>query len=155
METELANHPLFSLVDEVGLLNGRFKSAFAAVRKSVHLGETEMTVLNSVIQAERPPTVAQIGRSLGIARQLVQRAANMLKAQGLVELLPNPDHKRALLLVGTAKGRAIKAEADTAGKAIVERLDEGFDLQAVRETARQLRNIRKALEDQLRSGGFG
>jgi DNA-binding MarR family transcriptional regulator len=148
------SHPLFLLIDEVSLLNGRFKSAFAAVRKSVGLGETEMTVLNSVVQAGTPPTVPQIGRSLGIARQLVQRAANSLKEQGLIEFLPNPDHKRALLLAATAKGTALKVEADAAGNAIVGRLDTGVDLAAVGDAAQQLQRIRKELEKQLNTGGY-
>lgn len=141
---------LFAVVDEVGRLNGRFKSAFVDARKGVGLGETEMTVLNSVVEAERPPTVPQIARSLGIARQLVQRAANSLIERGLIRTAPNPDHKRALLLVAQPAGLAAKRQADVIGSQIVSRLGSGFDLASVERAARELRSIRGALEASLR-----
>ena len=137
---------LFALVDEVGRLNGRFKSAFVDARKGVGLGETEMTVLNSVVEADRPPTVPQIARSLGIARQLVQRAASSLIERGLITTAHNPDHKRALLLVAQPAGGAAKRQADVIGSRIVARLGSGLDLASVERAARELRSIRRALE---------
>ena len=93
-----SRNALVGLVDEIARLNGRLKSAFAASRRAVGLGDSEIMVLNAVVEAERPPTVAQIGRSLGHPRQIIQRAANSLVADGLIETRPNPDHKRAALL---------------------------------------------------------
>jgi DNA-binding MarR family transcriptional regulator len=150
-----SDHALFALVEEVSLLNGRFKTAFANVRKSVALGETEMTVLSSVVRAAQPLTVPQIGRSLGIARQLVQRAANALCAQRLVEATDNPDHKKAMLLIATARGRAVKMAADKSGNAIVARLEKDIDPALVKETAIHLHAIRKILEQNIRTGESG
>lgn len=141
---------VFTLVDEVSRLNGRFKSAFVDVRKGVGLGETEMTVLNSVVEAERAPTVPQIARSLGIARQLVQRAASNLIERGLIATAPNPDHKRALLLVAQPAGREAKRQADVIGSRIVATLGASFDIASVESAARELRSIRRALEASLR-----
>ena len=104
MDSSILRHPLTSLVDELARLHGRFKSAFAAARDETGLGSTELLVLNAVVEAERPPTVPQIGRSFGQPRQLVQRAANSLIARGLIEAAPNPDHKRAVLLRATEAG---------------------------------------------------
>lgn len=148
-----SEHPLFTLVGEIGLLHGRFKSAFAPVRKAVDLGETEMTVLSSVARASAPLTAARIGRSLGIARQLVQRAANSLMTQGLIEAAPNPDHKRAQLLVVTAKGQAVMADADKAGARIVAKLGNGVELSSVAAVAEDLRKIRNALQIELQKDG--
>jgi DNA-binding MarR family transcriptional regulator len=52
-----------------------------------------------------PATVAQIARRRGIARQAVQRVANLLVSDGLAAYEPNPDHRRAKLLRPTARGR--------------------------------------------------
>lgn len=56
--------------------------------------------------AERgPTTVATIARMLGLARQSVQRVADVLEAEGLVADQDNPRHRRARLLTLTERGR--------------------------------------------------
>jgi DNA-binding MarR family transcriptional regulator len=52
----------------------------------------------------RPATVAQIARRRGIARQAVQRVADLLVGDGLAAYEPNPSHRRAKLLRPTAEG---------------------------------------------------
>jgi DNA-binding MarR family transcriptional regulator len=42
-----------------------------------------------------PATVAQIARALGLARQSVQRLADLLSDEGLTAYDDNPDHARA------------------------------------------------------------
>ena len=111
-------HPLVGLSDELIRLNGRLKGMFAGARRSEGLGDSEIMVLNAVVEADRPPTVPQIGRSLGQPRQIVQRAANSLMATGLIEAEPNPDHKRAVLLRATDRGVALKREIDARADAI-------------------------------------
>lgn len=55
--------------------------------------------------AERgPTTVATIARMLGLARQSVQRVADVLEAEGLVAYQDNPRHRRAKLLTLTDRG---------------------------------------------------
>ncbi|MDE2403203.1 MAG: MarR family transcriptional regulator [Sphingomonadales bacterium] len=148
-----SRHPLVGLVDEISRLNGRLKTTFAASRRAIGLGESEMMVLNAVVEAERPPTVPQIGRSLGSPRQLVQRATNALVARGLIETAANPDHKRAGLLVPTARGIAMKREADAAAEALGAGLSAAVDAETAHEATRLLRTIRRALEERLRAGG--
>lgn len=146
-----SRNPLVGLVDEVARLNGRLKSTFAASRRSIGLGESEIMVLNAVVEAERPPTVAQIGRSLGHPRQLIQRAANSLVADGMIETTSNPDHKRAVLLVPTEAGTALKRRADATADATAADLSAHVDMEAVREATRALRAVRRHLETRLRA----
>jgi DNA-binding MarR family transcriptional regulator len=109
-------------------------------------------VLNSVVEADRPPTVPQIGRSLGQPRQLIQRAANSLMDQGLIESEPNPDHKRAVLLLPTKRGTALKREMDARADAIADEVAGNIDGDLVRQAAALLREIRTELEARLRTG---
>ena len=53
--------------------------------------------------------VAQIARALGLARQSVQRVADLLERDGLAAYEDNPDDLRAKLLCLTARGRAALA----------------------------------------------
>ncbi|MEZ5737536.1 MAG: helix-turn-helix domain-containing protein [Novosphingobium sp.] len=146
-----SRHPLVGLVDEVTRLNGRLKSTFAPSRQGVNLGDSEIMVLNAVVEAERPPTVAQIGRSLGYPRQIIQRAANALRAAELIATAPNPDHKRAPLLEPTERGIALKREADAIADAIAEELCQAMDLDGVCDATRVLRTVRRELEARLRT----
>ncbi len=145
-----SRHPLVGLSDELIRLNGRLKSLFAEARRGAGLGDSEMSVLNAVVEADRPPTVPQIGRSFGQPRQLVQRAANSLMTAGLIETAPNPDHKRAVLLRATESGLALKREIDARADAKADAMAQGLDAEAVRAATRALGAIRRELEAQLR-----
>src|ERR1043166_1001052 len=131
--------PLTSLVDEMARLHGRLKSLFASSWREAGLGESELLVLTAVVEAERPPTVPQIERSLGQVRQLVQRAANALAERGLIETLPNPDHKRAVLLNPTESGIAVKREIESKADAIGAALGKRVDLDNAKAAAGLLR----------------
>ena len=144
-------HPLVGLSDELIRLNGRLKSLFAGARRNAGLGDSELGVLNSVVEAERPPTVSQIGRSIGQPRQLIQRATNALLDAGLIETLPNPDHKRAVLLRATEAGIAAKREVDGQADGIAETVWAAAENAGVREATDALRAIRQKLEAQLRN----
>jgi DNA-binding MarR family transcriptional regulator len=62
-------------------------------------------VLGVISKQER--TVAKIALSLKLSRQAVQRVADVLAADGLVEYLDNPDDRRANLLALTSRGRHV------------------------------------------------
>ena len=148
-------HPLVGLSDELIRLNGRLKTLFATARRHAGLGDSELGVLNSVVEAEYLPTVSQIGRSIGQPRQQIQRAANALVEAGLIETLPNPDHKRAVLLRATPRGVAVKREVDGEADETAKALWEGSDDDGVREATLALRSIRQKLEAQLRNANTG
>lgn len=147
-----SRHPLVGLSDELIRLGGRMKATFAGARREEGLGDSEMSVLNAVVEADRPPTVPQIGRSFGQPRQLVQRAANSLMAAGLIEAEANPDHKRAVLLLPTERGTALKREIDERADAIAAEIGAGVDTDLIREATAALNTIRKQLEARLRAG---
>jgi DNA-binding MarR family transcriptional regulator len=55
---------------------------------------------------DQPLPVAQIARQVGLARQNVQRLADVLENEGVVEYAPNPNHPRAKLVCLIDKGRS-------------------------------------------------
>ena len=75
-----------------------------------------------------PATVAQVARSWGLARQSVQRVADVLVTERLCSYEENPGHRRAQLLRITPRGRralhaiqaAQRAWADALGEEIGE-----------------------------------
>src|SRR3954468_14829884 len=65
--------------------------------------------------AERGPvTVARVARLLGLARQSVQRVADLLAREGLTSYEDNPDHLRAKLIRLEPRGQAVLAKIQAA-----------------------------------------
>jgi DNA-binding MarR family transcriptional regulator len=63
-------------------------------------------VLGAISLAERPLTVPQIARRMGLTRQSVHPTVARLVHDGLLELVPNADHRRSQLVSLTEDGRA-------------------------------------------------
>lgn len=139
--------------DEVARLRGRMRALYATTRAASGLPEMELTVLTAVVNAAAPPTVAQIGRSLGHPRQVVQRAANRLSELGLVSFTENPDHKRASLIVATEAGNALKAADRGRAQAITHAVMARIDAAAFADAADRIHMIRTGIEAYLRERG--
>ncbi len=139
--------------DEVARLRGRMRALFADTRAASGLPEMELTVLTAVVNAAAPPTVAQIGRSLGHPRQVVQRAANRLAELELVRFADNPEHKRASLIVATDAGRALKATDHARAQEVTRAVMARIDASTFADAAGQLHAIRSEIEAYLRERG--
>jgi DNA-binding MarR family transcriptional regulator len=134
------------LIDALARTQGRLRAAFAPARAGSALSDIEHTVLVAVVEARSPPTVPQIGRSLGHPRQVIQRAANRLIEAGLIAAEPNPDHKRAGLLVPTSAGCALQAEANRQAQHIAANLMTCLDPIEVQAATALLSAIRTGIE---------
>jgi DNA-binding MarR family transcriptional regulator len=98
---------LNQLVLKVFRLNGRLLDAADRLTEGSGLTAARWQVLGAVLR--EPLTVAAAARSMGLARQSVQRIADVLVEEGLCEYSPNPAHQRAKLLAPTDRGwRAIE-----------------------------------------------
>ena len=115
-----------ALLGQVIGLTRRFTTAGEALAKPAGQTLARWLVLETVQDA--PATVAQIARTLQLARQGVQRLADLLVRDGLAAYENNPAHRRAKLLRITPPGRtalrtiqtAQAAWADTLGAKIGE-----------------------------------
>jgi DNA-binding MarR family transcriptional regulator len=139
-------HPLPRLVDEVLRTQGRLLAATGELGSAEGLTGAQLLVLTAVVNAERPPTVPQIGRSLGHTRQSVQRLADALAGRGLVAAKQNPDHKRAPLLVPTEAGRAAHRRVHERSQSWISRVTEGIDPDELSRATETLRILRSRLE---------
>src|ERR687897_3324744 len=66
-------------------------------------------VLGAIALAERPLTVPQIARRMGLTRQSVHATVKRLVRDGLLEQTPNADHRRSRLVSMTEAGRTASA----------------------------------------------
>ena len=79
---------LNDLVLKVFRLNGRLLDAADRLTEGSGLTAARWQVLGAVLH--EPLTVAAAARNMGLARQSVQRLANVLVEEGLCKFLPNP-----------------------------------------------------------------
>lgn len=86
-------------------LNGEFLAAAEDITAPAGLTPAWWQVLGATLDEALP--VAEIARrvGLGLARQSVQRTADILVEKGWAEYVDNPRHRRAKLLQPTAAGR--------------------------------------------------
>lgn len=67
--------------------------------------------LSELFALEKRVTVSELARHMGLSRQAIQRLADDMASDGLVEFVENPGDARAMHLLLTEAGRATYHEA--------------------------------------------
>jgi len=104
-------------------------------------------VLGAIALAERPLTVPQIARRMGLTRQSVHATVKRLVGDGLLEIAPNADHRRSPLVDLTGSGRSRYEAIDRMQAAWVNGLARGLDRSDLETAARVLDELSRRLED--------
>lgn len=97
-------------------------------------------VLGAIALAERPLTVSQIARRMGLTRQSVHATVRRLVRDGLVELARNDDHRRSHLVRLTDLGDRTYRAIDRDQASWINELVRGM-------TRSELDTARRALDD--------
>ncbi len=100
------------LVLNIFKLNGALLEAGNALTKPVGQSSARWQVMGCI--DNQALSVATIARIMGLARQSVQRTADILVLEGLAKYEENPEHKRAQLLCLTKKGLLALEQIETA-----------------------------------------
>lgn len=95
---------LSDLILDLFRLNNQLIAAGDRLVADIGLTSARWKVLGTISDVGRPQPVAWLARDMGGNRQNVQRIVNDLVNEGLVELRPNPHHRRAPLVVLTEEG---------------------------------------------------
>lgn len=137
---------LTGLILETFKLNGRILAAGTALTAGTGLSSARWQVMGAIEIDQRPLTVAQIARSMGLSRQSVQRVADFLEEDGMIEYFDNPDHRRAKLLRFTAKGRSALHAVGRLQVLWVNELAKGLSKSEISSALRVMRAVRARLE---------
>ncbi len=146
MPRSRAGDALTDLVLEVFRLNGDLLAAGDALVGDLGQTASRWQVLGAIRNSE--DTVSGIARTMGLARQSVQRTADILAAEGIVVFVDNPAHRRAKLVRLTDAGRKLLAEIAPRQAAWVEGLVKatGADAPRIEEAHELLASLRRELE---------
>jgi DNA-binding MarR family transcriptional regulator len=126
--------------------NGLLLAAGDRLAAEHGLTSARWQVLGAIALAQRPLTVPQIARRMGLTRQTVHTTVHRLLSDGLVELAPNADHRRSQLVSMTELGRAKYRTIDEAQAAWVNQLAAGLRRSELESTARVLGELCERLE---------
>jgi DNA-binding MarR family transcriptional regulator len=123
-----------------------FRLRAAGDRRAGRVGQStgRLGILRTLAE-EGPRTVAQIARSRPVARQGVQRLADALAEQRLVEYVRNPDHRRSKLLRLTSRGSRVYRTLLQGQLAWAEELAKGLSEEELRSCTSVLRRLRARL----------
>ncbi len=102
------------------------------------------------ISAGALQTVAGIARNLGANRQNVQRIVNDLQRMEFLSFETNPRHRRAQLVVLTARGKQAYEAAMALQAPWVNQVTHGLDLKDLEAFQRVLLSLRGRLENGIR-----
>lgn len=125
-------------------LNGQFLALAEELARPVGLTAAWWQVLGAVLPGPLP--VSGIAREMGMARQSVQRIADLLVERGLAEYQDNPAHARAKLMVVTDAGRDAVRRIAPAQRAAAEALVADLGLDRTTEIVSALHDLSAALE---------
>lgn len=127
-------------------VNGLLLAAGDLLAAGHGLTSARWQVLGAVALEERPLTVPQVARRMGLTRQSVHTTVDHLVEDGMVELVPNADHRRSQLVCLTEVGRAKYWALDEDQATWVNALSAGFSRSELETTARVLGELGTRLE---------
>ena len=99
-----------------------------------------------------PLTVPQIAETRPTSRQRMQRLADELAADGLVEFVGNPKHRRSKLVQLTRKGAARYREMSARFLAMASTIGDELNETEIRKTAAVVRQLSADVTARLSSG---
>src|SRR5215831_18798173 len=141
-----AGEALSSLMLDLFRLNSLLLTAGDRLVAPLGLTSARWQILGAIASAERPEPVAWLARNLGANRQNVQRIVNDLARDGLVAFETNPHHRRAQLVVLSAKGKQVYDAALRLQAPWVNGLADGLSLKEIEAAHRVVGALRSRLE---------
>ena len=93
-------------------LNGLLLEAGDRLSADHGLTSARWQVLGAIALSDRPLTVPQIARRMGLTRQSVHATVDRLVGSGLIELIPNDDHVRSPLVRLSPSGEGVYRDLD-------------------------------------------
>jgi DNA-binding MarR family transcriptional regulator len=140
-----AGDALTNLIAQVVQLIRRFSVAGEALAKPAGQTLARWLVLETIDAA--PATVARIARTMHLARQSVQRLADVLVRDGFAVYQDNPAHRRAKLLAITPRGRSALRTIQAAQVAWSDRMGAELGEAELRRASAVLDRVLQTLQD--------
>jgi DNA-binding MarR family transcriptional regulator len=101
-----ASNALTDLIRTVIRMNATVQKSGTRMMKGTGITTARWQTLSELFAIEQRVTVSELSRHMGLTRQAVQRLADDMASDGLVEFVKNPGDARAMHLLLTEAGKA-------------------------------------------------
>ena len=106
-----ASNALTDLIRTVLRMNATVQKSGTRLMRGTGITNARWQTLSELFALEKPVTVSELARHMGLTRQAIQRLADDMASDGLVEFAENPGDARAMHLLLTKVGREMYHEA--------------------------------------------
>jgi DNA-binding MarR family transcriptional regulator len=106
-----ASNSLTDLIRTVIRLNATVQKSGTRLMRGTGITNARWQTLSELFALDCLVTVSELARHMGLTRQAIQRLADEMASDGLVEFVANPGDARAMHLSLTAAGRAAYHDA--------------------------------------------
>jgi DNA-binding MarR family transcriptional regulator len=106
-----ASNALTDLIRTVIRMNATVQKSGTRLLRGTGITNARWQTLSELFALEQRVTVSELSRHLGLTRQAVQRLADDMASDGLVEFAANPVDARAMHLLLTEVGKATYHDA--------------------------------------------
>ncbi|VCU71489.1 Transcriptional activatory protein BadR [Pigmentiphaga humi] len=134
-----AGELLTDLVLQVFKANTTLETAAPAVIQDDRINSPKWQILGAIRHEGK--TAAQLGRELGMSRQITLWNARSLAGDGLIAFEANPNHQRAQLATLTDEGREVLEKLTANQVAWINELSGGFDQEQLSVALRTLQAL--------------
>ncbi len=100
------SNALTDLVRAVLRMNATVQKSGTRLMRGMGITNARWQMLSELFALEKRVTVSELARHMGLTRQAVQRHADEMASDGLVEVVENPGDARAMHLLLTESGIA-------------------------------------------------
>ena len=137
---------LTELILDVFRLNGALLASGDALVGDLALTSARWQVLGAIVLSPIPLPVAHLARNMGLTRQAVQRSVDEMRNDGLVQLDPNPHHRRAMLVTMTQGGNNAYRAASERQERWADLLAAGLSPEDIEAASFLMRELQRRLE---------
>ncbi len=142
-----ASNALTDLIRAVFRMSANAQKTGTRLTKGLGLTNARWQMLGELHAIEERVTVSQLARHMGLTRQAVQRLADDMARDGLLEFLANPTDARAMHLVLTETGAAVYRHSLEGEWQWTNAVAADFDEAELRAAARLIEAINRKMQE--------
>ena len=140
------SNALTDLIRAVIRMNATVQKSGTHLTRGMGLTNARWQTLSELFALEKRVTVSELARHMGLTRQAVQRLADDMASDGLVEFAENPGDARAMHLLLTEAGRATYYDALEREWQWTNAIAEDFDAEQIARAVELLEAITQKMQ---------
>ena len=100
-----------------------------------------------ILRSEGLRTIPQLARDTRRSRQYLQKMITQMQKIGLINLIPNPDHKTSNLIELSEHGKQILVEMLDAESSLINKVDIHIEIEQLKNTSNSLNQLTQTFQN--------